>query len=264
MKQHLATLFAVLLTAVLCLAPTLALANAPAAAPQQSQRGMGMFDMLLMGLAVYLLFRFIARRRGGGGGHGRPDERFGNNSHGGLDDDHERDGTYGRDARYRAAEQAWEALKGPTARQSGPEAEAQEADVAPNVRLPQDFDAAEFMKGAKLVFARLQESWSRREIEDLTPFTTPKMLAEIEREAAANPTPSPVDVLVINARLMEVAEQGGLTAATVYYDVTMRQDKRLSATEQVREVWTFVRPTDDPSAMWKLDAIQPLDQSATQ
>ena len=263
MKQHLATLFAVLLTAVLCLAPTLALANAPAAA-QQQQRGMGMFDMLLMGLAVYLLFRFIARRRGGGGGHGRPDERFGNNSHGGLDDDHERDGTYGRDARYRAAEQAWEALKGPTARQSGPEAEAQEADVAPNVRLPQDFDAAEFMKGAKLVFARLQESWSRREIEDLTPFTTPKMLAEIEREAAANPTPSPVDVLVINARLMEVTEQGGLTAATVYYDVTMRQDKRLSATEQVREVWTFVRPTDDPSAMWKLDSIQPLDQSATQ
>ncbi len=215
--------------------------------------GAGLFDIVLIGLGVWIVFRLINARRGGG-----QDSRWGNNAPGGLDDDDTDSPTYGRDARYRAAEQAWDALRGPASRRvDTPGAPEGAADVAPGVEVPPGFDIEEFMKGAKIVYARLQEAWSRRDMDDIRAFTTPGMFGEIQRQAREDPEPSPTDVLVINARLMETKVQGRVTTATVYYEVTMREDRALAATEQVREVWTFIREGEE---MWKLDGIQQIEQ----
>lgn len=215
--------------------------------------GVGLFDILLIGLGIWMLFRIIGRMRGGGG-----DSRWGNNVPGGLDDDGADNPTYGRDARYRAAEQAWDALRDQGPRPvDTPGAPKGTADVAAGVDVPPGFDIEEFMKGAKIVYARLQEAWSRRDLDDIREFTTPGMFGEIQRQAREDPDPMPTDVLVINARLMEVKTQGRVTTATVYYEVTMREDRALATTEQVREVWTFTREGEE---MWKLDGIQQIEQ----
>ncbi|EPR42679.1 import inner membrane translocase subunit Tim44 [Desulfovibrio sp. X2] len=217
--------------------------------------GVGVFDILIIGMLIWVVVRFLGSR----GRRGPTDRHYGNNSHGGMEsDDFESGQGYGRDARYRAAEQAWDALRSPSERR-GPEL-GQQADVAEGVHLPAGFDADEFMKGAKIVFARLQESWSGRDLDDIREFTTPNMYGEIERQAKDDPTPAPTDVLVINARLMEVKQQGRATSATVYYEVTMRENRAMATTEQVREVWTFVRDEADPKAMWKLDGIQQIEK----
>ncbi len=214
--------------------------------------GIGLFDILIIGMGLWFLFRLLGRGRGGG------NARWGDNTRGGLDDDDVENPTYGRDARYRAAEQAWDALRdqGPRKVETKGTPEGT-ADVASGVNVPAGFDVEEFMKGAKIVYARLQESWSRRDLDDIREFTTPGMFGEIQRQAREDPDPMPTDVLVINARLMEAKTQGRLTTAVVYYEVTMREDRALAATEQVREVWTFVREGEE---MWKLDGIQQIEQ----
>lgn len=220
----------------------------------QPGESMGFFDILIIALGIWIVFRLINARRKGGGG----DSRWGNNAPGGLDDDSEDTPTYGRDARYRAAEQAWDALRGPSARQvdtTGSPAGA--ADVAPDVDVPPGFDIEEFMKGAKIVYARLQDAWGRRDIEDIRVFTTPAMFGEIQRQIREDPDPTPTNVLVVNARLMEIKAQGRVTTAVVYYEATMREDRALASTEQVREVWTFTREGEE---MWRLDGIEQIEE----
>jgi predicted lipid-binding transport protein (Tim44 family) len=65
--------------------------------------------------------------------------------------------------------------------------------------------------------------------------------------------------MMVNARLLEVKEEGGMTNATVYYDVLLREDPSQSQPSQVREVWHFVKPVGS-DGMWKLDGIQQLEE----
>ncbi|MGE4298181.1 MAG: Tim44 domain-containing protein [Desulfovibrionaceae bacterium] len=212
-------------------------------------------DFILLGIAIYVLLR-ILRRRNTPPDKGRP--RL-------PGEDHHDDDTPERpDAEqpaYRNARNTWDALR---SRPNGPQ-QAQRptrADDAPpmsgsdTVPVPTGFDESDFLDGAKAVFARMQESWARRDLEDIAHFTTPAVLDEITRHAQADPTPSPVEVLLIKAQLLEVKQEHGQTRCTVHYDVLLRQGRSRGEPTQVREIWTFARTDNDPGSLWKLDAIQ--------
>ena len=81
----------------------------------------------------------------------------------------------------------------------------------------------------------------------------------MRKQAAEDPTPTPTDVLLVDAKLLEVRSQNGATIASAYFDVLMREDPKAGAPEQVREVWHFTRKETVPGDAWKLDAIQQLD-----
>lgn len=208
--------------------------------------GGGMMDILLIGILIFagvMIFRmFSARRR-------QPQSEY----------------SYAGAARRQAeapqdqggwGESQWDRLRSaPASGQAGGQADGQ---PGPAIHVP-GFNEEEFLRGAKLVYTRLQGSWDARDLEDIREFTSPEVYAEIARQAAQDPAPSKTEILLVNARLLEVKPQGAQVVATVYFDVLMREDKAKDAPEQVREVWHFRRESADPKSSWKLEGIQQLE-----
>lgn len=121
--------------------------------------------------------------------------------------------------------------------------------------VPEGFDTDDFLKGAKMVFSRLQQSWDARDMDDIAQFTTPEVHDEIKRQAAQDPTPSHSELLLVNARLLEVQQEENGLLATVFFDVLMRESRDGAQTEQVREIWHFLK-SDEYAGIWRLDGIE--------
>jgi predicted lipid-binding transport protein (Tim44 family) len=188
----------------------------------QGVGGPGLLDILFIGGGVFLLFRFLRSRK--------------------------------------MATQS-QAHPGPMMFESGSTQGWQNMGVpveAMQPSLPSGFNEEEFLNGARAMYIRLQESWDKRDIEDIRLFTSPEVFAEIQSQAKDDPRPSKTELLLINLRLIEVRELEGQTIATVLFDVMMREDQdRVS--NQVRELWHFSRDSARPDSFWTLEGIQQVE-----
>ena len=133
--------------------------------------------------------------------------------------------------------------------------EAPAAAAAPQV--PAGFDTEEFLRGAKMAFTRLQNSWDKRDLADIAQFASSSVMEEVKAQNAADPTPGKTELLLVNAQLLSVTEEEGSQWGTVYFDVLLREAAGRDTT-QVREVWHFVRPVSGDGS-WKLDGIQQVE-----
>jgi len=115
------------------------------------------------------------------------------------------------------------------------------------------------MKGAKAVYARLQDSWDRRDMEDIREFTSPEVWEEIKRQAEEAPHASRTEILLVDARLLEVSKTDGETVASVFFDVLMRETPEQAEPNQAREVWHFSLDEKTAGASWILEGIQQVD-----
>lgn len=140
----------------------------------------------------------------------------------------------------------WEAL-------SGAPVEEELPAVAPGVQLPRGFDVKDFLEGARVLYSKLQTAWASRELESLIPFTTPEMMLLLQKQAAKNPEPSTVDIVLVNAELEQFRQENGQDMATVLFHVTMRFGDNASA-EVIDEIWHFVRASSG-GGMWQLSGI---------
>ncbi len=192
--------------------------------------GPGLFDMLLIGGGLFLLYRFTRARRMATASAA---------SAGSMSFD-------------RSPAQGWG--------QSGfsPSVEP-EPPVAAPATLPPGFNADEFLKGAMAIYTRLQASWDKRDFEDIRQFVSPEVLAEIEHQAQADPQPGTTELLLINPSILEVREAEGQTVVSVLYDVMMRENGTEMA-KQVRELWHFSREARKPENFWMLEGIQQIEQ----
>ncbi len=219
--------------------------------------GGGFLDILLFGALAYFAFRFIARRKQNSsdqataGAYGGQAGQYSQSSQ----SNQSNQAQYGGQTHSYDNGQAsgWDNLRstpksGPVAAPQGPE-------------IPADFDSEDFLRGAKLVFTRLQQSWDRRDLEDIALFATSSVLDEIRTQAKSDPEPSTTEILLVNANILAVKEEAGQQKATVFFDVLMREDPKQEVPSSVREVWHFTRPADaHSSAMWLLDGIQQVEQ----
>lgn len=221
--------------------------------------GMGMLDIILIGLIIFMAVRLFRGRK--------KTEDSGSVSQGPWTKPPTADG------RTRA-QQSWDNLRspgapsgpqaGPTAAPSGGFGDGSATSAAQPVEpvdpiVPEGFSIPDFLQGAKTVYTRLQASWDRRDLADIALFTTPEVLAEITRQAAADASPSRTELIMISARLLEFKEDPKLTVATVYFDVLLREEATEAHPKQVREVWHFARETNNPDSNWKLEGIQQMD-----
>ncbi|MDR3641367.1 MAG: TIM44-like domain-containing protein [Humidesulfovibrio sp.] len=215
--------------------------------------GIGLLDFLLIGLIVYFGVKLLSGRSGPATPAGQQDRPA--------------DGQQPQSDPHARAAQSWNSLR------SQPQAPATPAgtettgsfgvapasEPLPDPVVPQGFSIPDFLEGAKTVYARLQHSWDRRDLNDIALFSTPEVLAEIKRQAASDPTPSKTELLLVNARMLEFREEEADTVATVLFDVLLREDASEDRPKQIREVWHFSRPTGDIHANWRLEGIQQLE-----
>lgn len=216
--------------------------------------GGGFFNILIIGLLVYLGFRFLKSRSRGADDMYRQGnyQRGPDNSQ--TSRNNRNNDPYAR--REQTAQNAWDHL---SSKSSAQQSSGQPAPQAgPIVNIPAGFDEEEFLDGAKAVYTRLQKSWDSRDMADIEQFATDEVVNEIKQQAKEDPGPSQTDILMINARLLEVKEEGGVSNVTVFYDVLLREDPSQSQPSQVREVWHFIKPVGS-DGMWRLDGIQQLE-----
>lgn len=126
----------------------------------------------------------------------------------------------------------------------------------PAVELPSGFDEAEFMKGARAAYQRVQSSWDKRDMEDLRQFTSREVWEEMNRQAQDDPVPGTTEIIRLNAGLQKVEHMGTHTVVSVLFDVLMREDPNQETASQVQEIWHFSRDESVPGSFWLLEGIQ--------
>ncbi len=191
--------------------------------------GPGLFDILLIGGGLFLLYRFLRGRRMAIASAAPA---------GSMSFEPSPSQSWGASGYTPAIEPATTAAGQPT--------------------LPPGFDAEDFLKGAKAIYTRLQASWDKRDIEDIRQFVSPEVLAEIKQQIQEDPQPGKTELLLINPSILEVREVGNQTIVSVLYDVMMRENGT-EMTKQVRELWHFIRDTQKPKDFWMLEGIQQVE-----
>ncbi len=208
--------------------------------------GIGLFDIIILLGGIWLLMRLFKRRQqaqqaGGPFGRQPAGDQPGQPPFGGSTQ------YAGQTAAGAGAGAAWSSLRG----QQAPEA----GFGQPNI--PPDFNAEEFLRGAKMAYTRMQAAWDRRDIATIAQFATPAVVQELERQKAEDPNPSQTQILLVNASLQSVEEFGDKDRAAVYFDVVMREDPNQEQPTHAREIWTFVR--QHQTGNWQLDGLQQVE-----
>ncbi len=130
----------------------------------------------------------------------------------------------------------------------------------PSANVPADFDTNEFLDGAKAAYTHLQKAWDARKLDEIRHFTSDEVYAEIAAQAAADPKPGLTEILLLEAKLLEVKRVGNQTVATVLFDTMLREDQAAAQPSQVREAWHFSRYESGGKEHWVVEGIQQLAQ----
>ncbi|OAI17281.1 preprotein translocase subunit Tim44 [Methylomonas lenta] len=125
------------------------------------------------------------------------------------------------------------------------------------VNLPADFDQSGFLAGAESAYRYLQTAWDNHDLAAIRGLATDKVFIEIQDQLRSNASNNKTEVLKVNAELLEVRQTGNDLEAAVLFDCILREDD--GETDQVREVWHFVKPVNSKQTKWLLDGIQQLE-----
>jgi predicted lipid-binding transport protein (Tim44 family) len=191
--------------------------------------GPGLLDLALLGGGLFLLFRFLRARRMAT----------------------ESASPAGPMSFDRGPAQGWG--------QSGHDPSSNPISVGvEQPSIPAGFDQAEFLKGAKAIYTRLQAAWDKRDLDDIRQFASPEVFEEIRRQTQEDPNPGKTELILINPRILEVRDIDGRSVASVLYDVMMRENRE-EMTKQIRELWHFSRDADKPESFWVVEGIQQIE-----
>lgn len=153
--------------------------------------------------------------------------------------------------RHEAARRTWDLLGSDKAERPAP---STPTGAPPEVRA-KGFDEAEFLEGAKLFFARFLQARDEGDFTAIRGFISDDVFNEAMAASGGR-----TEVMLLNARLMELKTEGGRTMATVLYDAQLRKGEQGERTEHVRRVWEFSRDDGTAGALWVLEGINRVDQ----
>ena len=121
--------------------------------------------------------------------------------------------------------------------------------------IPQDFPVDSFLRNAKMSFIRLQAANDSKDLNDVREYTTPEVFAEISMQMQERGnTIQKTEVITINAELLEVANDGDYTIASVRFTGQLSENK--SSPENVDEIWHIQKNRQETNAAWLLAGIQ--------
>lgn len=197
--------------------------------------GVNFMDILIIGLIIFMLFKFMSRRSqqqpATAGGYGSPD----------LDEnaDHQQQrqtssdplGSHGKAGDERAIDDLRSAV-------------------------PKQFDQAAFVDGAKSCFARLQQAWDDGDLSDIRQFTTDQVFGEIQDQHLAREKHGKTEIISLDAELLGSTDLGSKQEAIVLFKAELTEDGN---SHFVEEVWHFIKPSNSKQTTWFLDGIQQVE-----
>ena len=120
-------------------------------------------------------------------------------------------------------------------------------------RVPAGFDAAGFLRAAKLNFLKLQTANDAGRLEEIREFTTEELYEALKSDLAER---GETEVAGLEAELLELASEGKEHWASVRFSGTVREAPG-AAPAAFAEVWNLVKPADGSSG-WLLAGIQQM------
>jgi Uncharacterized protein conserved in bacteria len=142
-----------------------------------------------------------------------------------------------------------------------PESPAAPAYAAPAAgrgegEAPAWFDAAGFLKGARVHFIRLQAAWDRGDMKDIATYTTPELFAELQAERLARGSETHyTEVAYLDAELLGVQRDGDHAVVTLRFFGGIKEEQD-GATQEFYELWHVVHAWDSPAGDWYVAGIQ--------
>jgi predicted lipid-binding transport protein (Tim44 family) len=120
---------------------------------------------------------------------------------------------------------------------------------------PAGFDAAGFVRQAKLNFVNMQAANDKRDLTTMREFLTPEMYREIEANLKmAWGTPQKTEVATVDAEVLDVATEGDLYVVSVRFTGLIREEEG-SEPEPFTETWHLEKPVNGRSG-WLIAGIQ--------
>lgn len=107
----------------------------------------------------------------------------------------------------------------------------------------------EFLRGAKLLYARIYDDMDNNDVDDIRNFVTDNGLSQIQSIIARREIPGTTDLLLVNAEVCQL----DTNQAAVQFITLMRRPGQANP-EEVRETWRFTR--SDPSHTWMVDSVE--------
>ena len=124
--------------------------------------------------------------------------------------------------------------------------------------LPAGFDAAAFLRAAKLNFVKLQIANDAGKLDEIRDFTTDEMFDALRKDVLARPADAQqTDVISLNADLLEIATEQDSHWASVRFSGMVRETPQ-SAPVGFEEVWNLVKPAQGAGGGWLLAGIQQM------
>lgn len=234
--------------------------DAQASAPRQPSReprgvGLQFIPIILIIPLAWLFFRGLQRRRDDqdsdfpSSGSGKGDSRF----------SQEDDPEHLREA-YRRARAQWEWMEGGESRKPG---EAAASSRSASASADGGFDESEFLRGAKLAYARLTEAFDALDADAAAPFAAEAVVEGLRARARSGAVPTSTELVLVEAELLEHSESGESEEAVVLFDALVRRGNESPEPEEVRQVWRFGRDPRDPSSMWRLERMESYSEPAS-
>lgn len=128
--------------------------------------------------------------------------------------------------------------------------------TAGRTNVPAGFDAAGFLRGARMNFMKLQVANDRAELREIQEFTTPEMFEALKGDIVARAGKQETDIMSVDADLLELVTEGDQHWASVRFS-GMERERPGGEPQGFEEVWNLVKPTDG-SAGWLLAGIQQM------
>ena len=131
------------------------------------------------------------------------------------------------------------------------------AAATANPAIPADFDAAGFVRQAKVQFIRLQAANDAGNLDDIREFTSPEMFAEIRMQIGdRGATAQRTDVVELNGEVVEVVEEANRYIVSVRFNGLLREEDDAAPTA-FDEIWHLTKSRSG-STGWVLAGIQQL------
>ncbi|MGH8747103.1 MAG: Tim44 domain-containing protein [Burkholderiales bacterium] len=118
---------------------------------------------------------------------------------------------------------------------------------------PADFDAAEFLRSAKLSFVKVQAARDLGRLDHVRELTTPAMYDRLRVDRSARQ----FDLVALNADLLELGTEAGRQQASVRFSGMTRAAPGAAPVGFV-EVWNLAKPADGASG-WLLAGIAQMN-----
>ncbi len=131
-----------------------------------------------------------------------------------------------------------------------------EPAYAAPLQLPPDFNRDAFLRVARTSFIRLQAANDAKDLDDIRDYTTPEMYAEISMQLQERgDEPQKTEVTSLEAQLVDYAREGDYEIASVRFYGLIREAPQ-SNPEPFDEIWHVRKKAADTRSAWLIAGIQ--------